>query len=331
MTAPVKGQERVPNRKERRGGEKVARLLKVCVEGSGSVVRVKTQGNVKQGGGLRGKIGNRFSQASRRRMLEGFGRRDKRNFQHCLMGTVTQARPLVDGGQFDRYMEEFHRRIERKYGETVMDWKKEWQERCVLHAHMIFSGPKWIDMDWFQAQWGAIVGEWVPFTRIERARSWKGAMAYCAKYMAKVDESWASTADLGRGAASAAACPAAGPVGLSDVSYSRKRVWGIKGRKHIIEAVVVRSRGETTPEALAQARSAARRIWPHVGRLGGWMLYVDEGAFEAETVSMILGLCAEVCHSDGDERAWWRLEVDRHREELALEAACRPEWAAVPA
>ena len=296
--------------------------------GSGSVVRVKTEGNVQCGGGRRGRICG-FSKGSRRRMQERFGRMDKRNFNHCLMGTTTYGRIMQDGGQVDRNLEELHRRIERRYGGAWMVWKKEWQERWSLHCHLMIGGPKFICMEWLQDTWGSIIGQWVPFTRIERARSWHGAVAYCSKYLAKVDE--VETAGPGRGAAEAAACPGSLPFGLSDVTYSRKRVWGMKGREHVIEGIVVISAGKTTAEKLQRARVMARAIWKGVGWLQGWMLYVGDGAFEAENVSMILGLCAEVYHSDENERAWWRLEVDRHREEQWLEQVSRPEWAAVPA
>lgn len=297
--------------------------VKVSVVGSGSVVRVKTEGNVQRGGGRRGRISG-FSQASRRRMLEKFAGMDKRNFHHSLMGDMTYGRVMLDGGQVDRDVEELHRRILRRYGGTWLTWKKEWQKRGSLHIHFLLGGPKFIGMDWLQEAWGSIIGQWVPFTRIERSRSYKGAMAYLSKYMAKVDDE--QHGGPGGGAASAAARSGSPPVGSTDVTYSRKRVWGLKGRKYVIEAVVVFAHGETTPEKLQQARVKARAIWNGVGWLGGWMLYVGDGAFEAQTVSMILGLCAEVGHSDEDEAAWWRLEVDRHREELALDAAMRPEW-----
>jgi len=220
---------------------------------------------------------------------------------------------MEDGGQVDRDLEELHRRILRVYGECWTVWKKEWQRRGSLHVHFIFGGPVFIHMDWLQEQWGEIIGQWVPFTRIERMRSKAGAMKYLAKYMAKVDD--AEHRGPGGGASQDAARSGPRAVGSTDVTYSRKRCWGVKGRKYVIEGIVVSSGGEVTPGQLRQARVKARAIWGRVGERGGFMLYVQDGCLAALEFSDGLGLCAEVNHSDPDAVARWWLEAERREAE----------------
>lgn len=224
---------------------------------------------------------------------------DRRNFDHCLMGTVTYGRVMQDGGQVDRDVTELQRRIIGRYGGAWMKWKKEWQKRGSLHVHFIMGGPRFIDKDWLQEEWGNIIGQYVPFTRIERARSKAGAMAYLAKYMAKVDDEEHS--GPGEVAASAAARSESQPFGSTDVTYSRKRVWGTKGRKHVIEGIVVRSDGKVPQELLQRVRVKARGYWPGVGDIGGFLLYVNDGCSAAFEFSSALGLCAEPSHSDPEE------------------------------
>ena len=310
MTAPGREEQWVENRAARRAAGRW--LRRVQVEGSGSCMRVKLRGQPRRGGGLRGKIDNRFSQGSRRRMLEKAARMDRRNFEHALCGDLTYGRIMEDGGQVDRDLEEVHRRILRVYGECWAFWKKEWQRRGSLHVHFIFGGPVFIHMDWLQEQWGEIIGQWVPFTRIERMRSKAGAMKYLAKYMAKVDD--AEHRGPGGGAAQAAAPPGSRAVGSTDVTYSRKRCWGVKGRKHVIEGIVVRSAGEVPQEVLERVRVKARGYWKHVGDRGGFLLYLESGCLGAFEFSSALGLCAEASHSDAEELDWFMRQVEEQGE-----------------
>jgi len=219
---------------------------------------------------------------------------------------------MVDGGRVDRDCEELHRRIVAKYGGCWVTWKKEWQERGSLHLHLLIGGPVFIHMDWLQDTWGDIIGQWKPFTRIERMRSKAGAMKYLSKYMAKEDDE--EHRGPGEGAAQAAAHPGSRPFGLTDVTYSRKRPWGVKGRKHVIEGIVVRSAGEVPQEVLQQVRVKARGYWKGVGDRGGFLLYVEDGCVAGLEFSSALGLCAEAGHSDGGELDWFMRCVEEQGE-----------------
>ena len=300
MAAPV-------NRRERRREASLGRLLKVSVMGSGSAMRVKTCGNPQRGGGKRGVIGDVFSAGSRRRMLETIACMAKENWVGALFVTLTYQRIMKDGGQVDRNVEELHRRILARYGGAGIVAAKQWQERGSLHVHALICGPKWIHKGWLQEAWGSIIGQWVPFTRVERMRTYRGAMVYMAKYMAKEDDDGRTEGGPGRGAASAAACPGSSPLGLKavDVTYSRGRHWGIKGRKYLTEGIVVVGAGSTSPKQLARVRVFARAIWKGVGRLDGFSLFVENGPEMANLFCLGLGLRVQVCHTKGEVIAMW--------------------------
>jgi len=66
-------------------------------------------------------------------------------------------------------------------------WRLEWQKRGAPHFHLLVLGVDFIHKEWIQAAWGEVIGFDRPFTNIGRARSWRGAKAYCSKYLAKSD------------------------------------------------------------------------------------------------------------------------------------------------
>jgi hypothetical protein len=228
------------------------------------------------------------------RFLESLASIPAQDFVGALFVTLTYERVMEDWVKSARDIKVLWYRLQRRFGGNVaMFWRRDLQKRGSIHFHMLLLGPGFVPKEWLAQAWADIVEEARPFTRVERVRSRKGAMVYCAKYMAKVD------GQVAGGAGDVVPAPEgldpSPPLGLSDVAYSTGRCWGLKGRKALSRGEVVVGSGDCSRESVKEAREEARTQYPKVGDLGGFGLFVSSGCQWAEKFCEILGLEAVVC------------------------------------
>lgn len=171
----------------------------------GGVLRVKgaKRPGGPRGGGRRGVITG-FSRAARNRMLELFGQL-KRSSEGRLPLMLTLTYPKVwneDPTSWKRDLDTFFKRLRRQFPSCSAVWKLEFQSRGAPHFHILLFNVSWIDRLWCARTWAEVVASGDPLhikagTRIERVKSWKGVMAYAAKYLAKETRETA-TGSIGR-------------------------------------------------------------------------------------------------------------------------------------
>lgn len=196
-------------------------MLRVRISQQGELVKIRpifdrTEFSKKFGRGLRGQI-TRFTQRSRKNMLERFAIIDKEKAGGATFITLTYASNMQDEELAFSHLRKFLKRL--KYtAEISMSassdisvvrgdnmffcWKKEYQDRGAIHWHVMAFGLKWIDKDWLAYTWSDVISESMPmmcsdgekmdcpvFTRVDYCRSPRKAWYYMGKYMAKtVDE-----------------------------------------------------------------------------------------------------------------------------------------------
>ena len=290
------------NYEQYRGARSAAKMIKVAVGGYGHQVVVRRSGQVQKGGGRRGRISG-FSAGSRLRMYMCLAR----------IMEVTYERVMWDPVRSERDLETLFLAIVRKWGKVSIFWRRDLQRRGSIHYHLIILGANlFIPKAWLARIWAGIVGEDRPFTRVERLYSWRGALSYCAKYMAKEDSAERSA----RAGAAQAAAVGGEPLGLTDITYSCGRQWGLKGKESLTEPIKVIGAGYVTPEQWRRARRYAKQIWKRVGEVDGWKLFVDWGGVDAKIFCDILGLRVHAYHSDKEEVDNWYMFIHQGVEKL---------------
>ncbi len=199
----------------------------VRIEAQGRLLRVKAtleDDEIRRGGGGRGTV-TEFSSQSRVRLFRLIAR--LRTPQHdgyrskVSFLTLT-TKEILHPRVFKVLLFRLFRRLRKKFPGTAIIWRLEYQKRGAPHAHCILYNAPFIDKSALQRVWGDIVGEEMPFTRIELVRAYKALTAYVAKYVGKVDSS----------------------CGFNSVTYSDRsenlsaielesagRVWGVYNRK----------------------------------------------------------------------------------------------------
>jgi hypothetical protein len=127
-----------------------------------------------------------------------------------------------------------------------MLWRKEPQKRGAPHYHLLVFGVPYIAYQWVGEVWAAITkGNAATCSRVERVRSWRGAMSYASKYLGKSLDGGEFTTDEG------------------EVIDSVGRHWGVMGRKHLpatwVAYTLVREEFHRIRRAMvAQKRSKGR-------------------------------------------------------------------------
>lgn len=167
--------------------------------------------------GIRGKAG--FSSRSRKRLLQLMASLDRDTRPPLFLGLTYPgdrwpANPVI----WHEHIESFHKRLCRKYPmcNIAILWRLEPQHRGAPHFHLLVFGVPFIPYQWVGAAWAAITdGNAATCSRVERVKSWRGAMSYASKYLGKAGKGDEFTTADGD------------PV--EDVG----RHWGVKGRKHL--------------------------------------------------------------------------------------------------
>ena len=304
MREDSRGESRL-NYEQYRGGRTAAKMMQVSVSGYSQQVVVRRSGQVQKGGGRRGRI-SRFSAGSRLRMFMCLAKICQGDFYGALWVSLTYERVMWNPVRSERDLETLFLAVLRKWGKVTIFWRRDLQERGSIHYHLIILGEKlFIPKGWLSRVWAGIVGEDHPFTRVERLYTWRGALYYCGKYMAKEDSAERSA----RAGAAEAAAVGAQPLGSTDITYSCGRQWGLKGKNNLKEPIKVLGAGYVTPERWRAARRYAKTVWKGVGEVDGWKLFVDWGGVEAQVFCDILGLCAKAYHSDAEEVESWHRSI----------------------
>lgn len=174
---------------------------KVTLLAQGRLLKVSAETNEERsGGGLRGKV-NPFSRASRLRLLSYMHKVKPMkggNF-HASFITLTYGQQFPTPSLAKRHLDNFLKRIHRRWRYCSGFWRFEFQKRGAPHFHIILFGLPYLPMGTLAEWWSATIGVQFqdtssgvakpPFTRIEAIRSHKQAARYVSKYVAKVDDS----------------------------------------------------------------------------------------------------------------------------------------------
>lgn len=170
----------------------------VLVEAQGHLFRLKVPGRPMPGdGAVRGTV-TTFSLRSRKRMLESLARLDMENAGFVCFVTLTypdgpDGAPAVE--QTNRDLQVFFKRLRRHAPECSGIWRREWEARksgafagtVFPHFHMLFFGLPFLPHEELNRTWREVVGvEGYLRTEIKGIASWKQALHYVSKYMAKV-------------------------------------------------------------------------------------------------------------------------------------------------
>lgn len=171
---------------------------------------------VRRGGGRRGQVVN-FSRQSRRRLQTCFASVPWRGFHPSRLVFATLTYPAAfpeDPRVWKSHLEAWRKRVEYRYGRMPMIWKQEFQKRGACHFHVLLFAPAglvpvlqtdsqpWAFGEFLNESWHSIAGNGdlnhlVHGCDLRQAKTWRGAMYYLSKYVAKV-ETYKSDRSIGR-------------------------------------------------------------------------------------------------------------------------------------
>lgn len=141
--------------------------------------------------GLRGKIQD-FTRAARRRLLDALNSINQGKLI-CKPLFVTLTYPATwpaDPRVWKRHLDVFAKRLIKKYPTAAFFWKLEFQSRGAPHFHLLVFNVPYMAHKWVAENWWDVVGSGDPLhlaagTEVRRIRTWRGVLAYAAKYMSK--------------------------------------------------------------------------------------------------------------------------------------------------
>lgn len=173
---------------------------KITLVAQGRLLKVSAETDEERsGGGKRGLV-NPFSRASRLRLLSYMHKikpMTKGNF-HATFITLTYGQNFPAPNLAKRHLDNFLKRLRRRWVYASGFWRLEFQKRGAPHFHLILFGLPFLQKDTLARWWGDTIGRefWdtsrelprTPFTRIEAINSHKQAARYVSKYVAKCDD-----------------------------------------------------------------------------------------------------------------------------------------------
>lgn len=117
----------------------------------------------------------------------------------CIPIFITLTYPGVwsdNPKEWKTHLDRFEKSVMRKFPGSALVWKLEAQKRGAPHFHCLLYNVYTIDVGfrgWLSETWYRVVGSnderhLMAGTRVEYLRSYRGAMAYAAKYMSKTTE-----------------------------------------------------------------------------------------------------------------------------------------------
>lgn len=199
---------------------------RVKIEAQGRLLQVRAtldEDEIRRGGGLRGGV-TEFSYQSRVRLFRMIARLkqpESKGYRSRVSFLTLTTQDILHPRVFKVFLFRLFRRLRKKFPGTAIIWRLEYQQRGAPHAHCILYNAPYIDKVALQAVWGAIVGETMPFTRIQLVRAYKSLTSYVAKYVGKVD--------LSCGFNSVTYSDRSEGVSAADLE-SAGRIWGVYNR-----------------------------------------------------------------------------------------------------
>lgn len=148
----------------------------------------------------RGKV-SKFSQASRKRLLDLMARLDVKNTlkaRPAIFITLTYGQNFPSPTVTKAHLEAFKKRLLRFAPNCSALWRMEFQTRGAPHYHLLVFNLPYLPKDELARWWHEIVGDefsdWSkgyskpPFTKVEAILSPKRAFSYVSKYIAKYSQ-----------------------------------------------------------------------------------------------------------------------------------------------
>jgi hypothetical protein len=90
--------------------------------------------------------------------------------------------------QWKRDLQNFLKRLLRRYAGAGIIWRMEPQKRGAPHFHLLIFNVRYLPYLRVAEDWASITnGNIDSCSRVERVRSWRGVMSYASKYLAKLD------------------------------------------------------------------------------------------------------------------------------------------------
>lgn len=141
--------------------------------------------------GRRGAIKS-FSKSSRRNLLRSIGK--LRCTERTYFATLTYPAAFPDCKQAKRDLDTLGKRLIRRLPGVSFIWRLEWQQRGAPHFHLLVFGlsisaknaRRYLSRVWYEVVGSADPNHLKAGVQLDKLRSWRGVMAYAAKYVAKV-------------------------------------------------------------------------------------------------------------------------------------------------
>lgn len=181
------------------------REIKTFVRTAGKVVELATAGGSQVGGGLRGKI-EAWSRQSRSRLVKTAEAIEWEALGDLLFVTLTYRECPGSGSEVKRHLDNFRKRMVRKFGALQGMWKLEFQRRGVPHYHLLLVKPPGHELpglrQWFARAWYEVVGTGDEAhlragTEVDYWRSRHSPGGYFAKYGSKRGKEYQNQAPEG--------------------------------------------------------------------------------------------------------------------------------------
>lgn len=126
-----------------------------------------------------------FSRASRYRLIQEVSTYGKLT---PIFGTLGYNEPFPTWQEAKYHIDQFGKKVLRKYPKYWIVWKMEFYESGCIHFHVLIYSPDgkpFIPKGEFKSMWEAATGRSHLYPRIERLRSHRGGIYYATKYLCK--------------------------------------------------------------------------------------------------------------------------------------------------
>jgi hypothetical protein len=133
-----------------------------------------------------------FSRKSRSRLMKLLAQCDRSATSKSLLVTLTYPRSYpTESSTYKRHLDTWFKRLQRKFPHVSAIWKLEFQLRGAPHFHLIVLGVPFLARSWLSVAWYESVGSnderhRRAGTQVQRVNSYKRALSYASKYVAKV-------------------------------------------------------------------------------------------------------------------------------------------------
>lgn len=153
-------------------------------------------------GGKRGRVKG-FTKSSRRRMLRKLSQVDRRAIPVMVTLTYPGDYPS-DPKKWKRHLDNFCKRLKRRFPAAGGFWKLEPQKRGAPHFHLLVWGVvyrvllAWVSRAWYEVVGSGDIRHLYAGTRVEPIRNIRGLFAYASKYLGKEVAAMAGWEAVGR-------------------------------------------------------------------------------------------------------------------------------------